>query len=110
MVRWFRNTLKGSGLEFGCELVSDSPEAAAAAGRRGIGRTTVSQSSSCRRTPAPRGGASEASPPQLIAPVGTFQLEQAVTLKRAGSETFAVLTKLVEQGPGFEIFEYVPVE
>ena len=31
MVRWFRNTLKGSGLEFGCELVSDSPEAAAAA-------------------------------------------------------------------------------
>ena len=30
MVRWFRNTLKGSGLEFGCELLSDSPEAAAA--------------------------------------------------------------------------------
>ena len=31
MVRWFRNTLKASGLEFGCELLSDSPEAAAAA-------------------------------------------------------------------------------
>ena len=31
MVRWFRNTLKGSGLEFGCELLSDNPEAAAAA-------------------------------------------------------------------------------
>ena len=28
MVRWFRNTLKGSGLEFGCELLSDNPEAA----------------------------------------------------------------------------------
>src|SRR5450432_635561 len=31
MVRWFRNTFTGSGLEFGCELLSDSPEAAAAA-------------------------------------------------------------------------------
>ena len=29
MVRWFRNTLKGSGLEFGCELLSDNPQAAA---------------------------------------------------------------------------------
>jgi hypothetical protein len=47
---------------------------------------------------------------QLIAPSGAFQLEQAVTLKRTGSETFAVLTKLVEQGPGFEIFEFVAVD
>ena len=52
----------------------------------------------------------EATPPQLIAPSGTFQLEQPVTLKRARSETFAVLTKLTEQGPGYEIFEYVPVD
>ena len=29
-VRWFRNTLRGTGLEFGCELLTDSPEAAAA--------------------------------------------------------------------------------
>jgi hypothetical protein len=56
------------------------------------------------------GGGSEPSPPQLIAPAGRFQLEQAVTLKRPGSETFAVLTKLAEQGPGFEIFEFVAVE
>ena len=31
MVRWFRNTFKGSGLEFGCELLSENPEAAGAA-------------------------------------------------------------------------------
>src|SRR6185437_2543933 len=31
IVRWFRNTLKSTALEFGCELLSDSPEAAAAA-------------------------------------------------------------------------------
>ena len=30
MVRWFRNTLRGSGLEFGCELLTDNPQAAAA--------------------------------------------------------------------------------
>ena len=34
MVRWFRNTLKGSALEFGCEILSDSPEAAAAAAEK----------------------------------------------------------------------------
>ena len=27
-----------------------------------------------------------------------------------GTQTFAVLTKIAEQGPGFEIFEFVPVE
>ena len=31
IVRWFRNTMRGSGLEFGCEVLSDNPEAAAAA-------------------------------------------------------------------------------
>ena len=99
MVRWFRNTLKGSGLEFGCELVSDSPEAAAAA---------AEGAPAGQRTPVvvvpedsgATGGGPEPTPPQLIAPVGVFQLEQAVTLKRSGSETFAVLTKLVEHGPG----------
>ena len=109
MVRWFRNTLKGSGLEFGCELVSDSPEAAAAAseglpGAQLIPVIVVPEDSGTASNSA------EATPPQLIAPSGTFQLEQPVTLKRARSETFAVLTKLTEQGPGYEIFEYVPVE
>ena len=31
MVRWFRNTLNDAMLEFGCELLSENPEAAAAA-------------------------------------------------------------------------------
>ena len=109
MVRWFRNTLKGSGLEFGCELVSDGPEAAAAAGE-GASAGQLFPVVVVPEDSGATGGGTEPSPPQLIAPVGTFQLEQAVTLKRAGSETFAVLTKLVEQGPGYEIFEYVPVE
>ena len=108
MVRWFRNTMKGTALEFGCELVSDSPEAGMAASE---GRATqqvpvviVPEDSGAT------GGGTEPSPAQMIAPTGKFQLEQAVTLKRPGSETFAVLTKRVEDGPGFEIFEFVPVE
>lgn len=109
MVRWFRNTLKGSALEFGCELVSDAPEAAAAAGDGGGDGQLVPVVVVPEDSGATTSGV-DASPLQLIAPAASFQLEQAVTLKRAGSETFAVLTKLVEQGPGFEIFEYVPVE
>ncbi|HVE49266.1 MAG TPA: hypothetical protein VNG69_06560 [Casimicrobiaceae bacterium] len=109
MVRWFRNTLKTSALEFGCELVSDAPEAAAAT----PDGTTAAQLVLVVVVPqdsGATGGGSEHSPAQLIVPAGAFQLEQAVTLKRAGTETFAVLTKLVEQGPGFEIFEYVAVD
>ncbi|HVF65045.1 MAG TPA: hypothetical protein VNE58_13730 [Casimicrobiaceae bacterium] len=108
MVRWFRNTLKGRGLEFGCELVSDAPEAAAAASE-GLATSQLIAVVVVPEDAASNIGA-ETTPPQLIAPQSTFKLEQAVTLKRAGSETFAVLTKLVESGPGFEIFEYVPVE
>ncbi len=105
MVRWFRNTLKGSGLEFGCELLSDSPEAAAAAAEdaeEGALTPVVV-------LPEDRQGAADASPPQVIVPAGTFALEQAVTLRRGKTTGFAVLTKLVENGPGFEIFEFVTV-
>jgi hypothetical protein len=109
MVRWFRNTLKGSALEFGCELVSDSPEAAAAAAD-GEPTKQLTPVVVVPEDSGATGGGGEPSPPQLIVPSGAFQLEQAVTLKRKGSETFAVLTKLVEHGPGFEVFEYVPVE
>ena len=109
MVRWFRNTLNGSRLEFGCELVSDTPEAAAAA-PEGDGSPQVVPVVVVPEDSGATGGGDEPSPAQLIAPAGAFQLEQAVTLKRTGSETFAVLTKLTEQGPGFEIFEYVAVE
>jgi hypothetical protein len=107
MVRWFRNTLKGSGLEFGCEIVTDSPEAGAAAAEDapagGLSPVVVVPEDPVL------GSGHDPSPPQLIVPAETFQLEQALTLKRAGAESFVVLTKLAEKGPGFEIYEYVPV-
>ena len=105
MVRWFRNTLKGSGLEFGCELLSDSPEAAAA--------TTEDATPGTLQPvvvlPEDATGGPDASPPQIIVPAGVFQLEQAIALKRGTATGFAVLTKLVEQGPGFELYEFVAV-
>jgi hypothetical protein len=101
-VRWFRNTLKGSGLEFGCELLSDNPEAAAAAAEG-----------------APEGAltpvvvlpdeAGADSMPQLLVPAGTFDVEQAVALRRGKDTGFAVLTKLAEQGPGYELYEFAAV-
>jgi hypothetical protein len=33
----------------------------------------------------------------------------AVTIKAQGRETFAVLTKLVDHGPGYELYECVAV-
>jgi hypothetical protein len=105
MVRWFRNTLKGSGLEFGCELLSDNPEAAAAApegGTDGLLTPVVV-------LPEDNPGNPDGTPPQVLVPASTFALEQAITLRRGGSTGFAVLTKLVEQGPGFELYEFVDV-
>jgi hypothetical protein len=51
----------------------------------------------------------EAPSPQLAAPAGAFALEQAVSLRRGSGSGFAVLTKLVEQGPGFDLYEFVAV-
>jgi hypothetical protein len=105
MVRWFRNTLKGSGLEFGCELLSDNPEAAAAAtedGRQGSLTPAVV-------LPDDRSTGPEPAPPQVLVPAGAYALEQAITLTRGSGSGFAVLTKLVEQGPGFELYEFVAV-
>ena len=105
MVRWFRNTLKGSGLEFGCELLSDNPEAAAAAAEGGAPGSLQP----VVVLPEDAAGGAEASPPQIIVPAGAFQLEQAVALKRTSGTGYAVLTKLVEQGPGFELYEFIAV-
>ncbi len=105
MVRWFRNTLKSSALEFGCELLSDAPEAAAAAAEDAEESALVP----VVVIPEDTETAPEPSPPQLIVPAGTFALEQAVSLRRGSQMGFAVLTKLVEQGPGFELFEFVAV-
>ena len=47
--------------------------------------------------------------PQIIVAAGAFGVDQGVALTRAGETGFAVLTKLVEQGPGFEIYDYAAV-
>jgi hypothetical protein len=105
MVRWFRNTFTGSGLEFGCELLSDSPEAAAAATEDG----TASSVTPAVVLPEEKTNAAEQAPPQILVPGGAFALEQAITLKRGNDTGFAVLTKLIEQGPGFELYEFIAV-
>jgi hypothetical protein len=102
-VRWFRNTLRNSGLEFGCELLSDNPEAAAAA---------AEGASDGQLTPVvvlPDENAGAESQPQLLVPAGTFDVEQALSLRRGKDTGFAVLTKLAEQGPGYELYEFAAV-
>jgi hypothetical protein len=106
IVRWFRNTMRGSGLEFGCEVLSDSPEAASAA---------LENAPDGKRVPVvvlpldtAKAGSADAMP-QLIVAAGPFGVDQGVALTRAGETGFAVLTKLVEQGPGFEIYDYAAV-
>ncbi len=105
MVRWFRNTLKGSGLEFGCELLSEGPEAAAAVAED----ASVASLLPVVVLPEDPGTRADVAPPQILVPAGTFALEQAISLKRGRDTSFAVLTKLVEQGPGFELYEFVAV-
>jgi hypothetical protein len=106
IVRWLRNTMRGSGLEFGCEVMSDNPEAASAA---------LEGAPDGKRVPvvvlpldANKSGADDTLP-QLIVIAGAFGLDQGVALTRAKETGFAVLTKLVEQGPGFEIYDYAAV-
>jgi hypothetical protein len=102
MVRWFRNTLRGSGLEFGCELLTDNPQAAAA---------RAEEAPSGARLPAvvlPEDGQGGA-PPMVLVPARNFEIEQAISLQLGDRVNTAVLTKLVEQGPGFELYEYIAV-
>jgi hypothetical protein len=107
MVRWFRNTLKASGLEFGCELLSEHPEAA-------VARTESGDDS--RRTPVlvlpedPAMPGHESASPQLIVPAGAFGVEQALAIERDTGTGLVVLTKLVEHGPGFELYDYAAVD
>ena len=81
MVRWFRNTLNSAILEFGCELLSDAPEAAAAAAENApegdLLPVLVLSEEEDAAAPAP----------QLAAPAGAFALEQAVSLRRRASST-----------------------
>ena len=105
MVRWFRNALSNGVLEFGCELLSDAPEAAAAAPEDAADADLLPVIV-LPEDPDPE---TDGPSPQLAAPAGAFTLEQAVSLRRGNATGFAVLTKLVEQGPGFDLYEFVPV-
>ena len=106
MVRWFRNTLGGRGLEFGCEILSDHPEAAAAAAEDANEGHRVP----VVVLPAESGkSAAGGSLPQVIVATGAFGVDQGLALTRGRETGFAVLTKLIEQGPGFEIYDYAPV-
>jgi cyclic-di-GMP-binding protein len=102
MLRWFRNTLRGSGLEFGCELLTDSPEAAAA-------RDESADTAPFFHVVLLPDDGQEGSPPMALIPAGVFQLEQAIHLRRGASAGTVVLTKMVDQGPGFELFEFIAV-
>ena len=105
-MRWFRNTLKGSALEFGCEILSDNPEAAAAAAENapdGEKRAPVVV------FPVPPRNEADGALPQVVTAAGVFGVDQGMALTRGKETGFAVLTKLVEQGPGFEIYDYAPV-
>jgi hypothetical protein len=101
-VRWFRNTLRGSGLEFGCELLTDSPEAAAA-------HAEGAENSSVQPIVLLPDEGQDGSPAMALAPGGAFQAEQAIALKRGAATGTVVLTKHVDQGPGYDLFEYVAV-
>jgi hypothetical protein len=102
MLRWFRNTLRGSGLEFGCELLSDNPQAAAARAE------DAPHSPLLPAVVLPEHG-EDGPAPMVLVPAKSFEIEQAIALQRGNRANTAVLTKLVEQGPGFELYEYIAV-
>lgn len=108
VVRWFRNTMKGSGLDFGCELLSERPEAAMARPETAADDGPTTPVLVLPEDPAVPGH--EGSPPQLIAPAGLFGVEHGVAIEGDGKKGLAVLTKLVERGPGFELFDYAVVD
>lgn len=108
IVRWFRNAAEVTALEFGCELIAESPESATAGppdgGAAAPTPVIVLPGDGLRGA-----GTDNASPDQIVAPTGTFGVEQAVRIWRARGIEVAVLVKNADQGPDFEIFDYVPV-
>jgi hypothetical protein len=82
--------------------LTDNPQAAAARAEESAARPLV---------PAvvlPEEG-QDGAPPMVLLPAKNFELEQAISLRQSDRIETAVLTKLVEQGPGFELYEYVAV-
>ena len=108
VVRWFRNAAEMTALEFGCELLSEAPEAATAAPTEVAGAAptpvVILPGDDVEAAPA-----DNAAPDQICAPTGTFGVEQAVRMWRVRGIEVAVLVKSVDQGPDFEIFDYVSV-
>jgi hypothetical protein len=51
----------------------------------------------------------EGAAPQIIVPAGAFGAEQAVAIERDSGTELLVLTKLLESGPGFELYDYTTV-
>ena len=93
-------------LEFGCEILSDNPEAAGAAAENaanGEKRAPVVV------LPVPARSEAEGALPQVVIAAGIFGVDQGMALTRGRETGFAVLTKLVEQGPGFEIYDFAAV-
>ena len=92
-------------LEFGCELLSDAPEAAAAAAEHAPEShllPVLVLPEEAQDAEAPRAATRRAGR-RFRARAGR---EPATERRRPG---FAVLTKLVEQGPGFDLYEFVAV-
>jgi len=104
VVRWFRNAPTGTALEFGCELVSDSPRSGTAAAEDSVDRMP---------TPVvvlpgdPLGPDAQAD--QVIVPTGAFGLENAIGIWHDQSKHVVVLTKLADHGPDYEIYEFASV-
>ena len=106
MVRWFRNTMRGSGLEFGCEILSDQP----GGGRRRRGGRRRKPSAAGRRLPAePAKQGVEATLPQVIVAPACSASSRHRTCTRGRDTGFAVLTKLSSRAPGFEVYDFAPV-
>jgi hypothetical protein len=107
LVRWVRNAMKHGGLEFGCELLAENPKAALGvpedAPEGGLVPIVV--------LPEGKAGArSEVSPSQLVVPADRFHVDDAVQLKRSGQFRVVVLTKEVDRGPGYQLYEFASVD
>jgi hypothetical protein len=106
LVRWFRNAMKQSGLEFGCELIAENPKAALGvpedAPEGGLVPIVVLPKD-------PTDAGPDTTPPLLVVPPGRFHVDDAVQLKRSGQFGVVVLTKQVDQGPSFELYEFTDV-
>jgi len=105
IVRWFRNTMTGIALEFGCEMMSDTPQAATAAAEDANEHTPTP----VVILPGEKADGRDRSPDQLLVPSGAFGLEHAIGVWHDKGKHLVVLTKHVDHGPDFEIYEYTAV-